>query len=562
MGAVYAGTHVSLDRPVAMKLLLPAFTLDPEALGRFRREALTAARVSHPNLAEVYDYGSLPEGGAYIVMEFIDGQTLREQIKDHSQLPLEEAISIARQMAEGADAAHQAGIVHRDLKPSNIILTRPSQNSDQLLAKIVDFGIAKFIDQSGSGEMTLTASGTMVGTPRYMSPEQCLGNAVDARSDIYSLGVILYEMLAGQPPFDAPSGTAIALKQTQEPPPAIEYFRPQVTASLAHLIMQMLQKDPDLRPQTAAQVASDLLEIERYLTGFNPERITESFEQSPRVVLPQAPSFAVLGSLSTESIPRARDLSELSDPTAVDSARTEPYAKNGGEVAREITTRVVKVHRPRPASEVEYAIVPRDDSRRWLIAVAILTVLGLGTGAWLLSRPGVSTQFEAPAGTMPMATPGVNQSQRAGQSATAGTQEVQQAAAATPKPSDQEADQQALRGALSEWIEATNDGDIDRQMNFYMPKVETFYLSRNVNREVVRDEKERLLGEADLVDVRAGAPAITLGPDGQTAIMRFQKSYVIEGPENRRGEVLQELRWRRTEAGWKITSERDIRIFR
>ncbi len=126
-------------------------------------------------------------------------------MKEQGQLRLEEAVSIARQAAEGANAAHQAGVVHRDLKPSNLILTWAAQNADQLQVKIVDFGIAKFIDQAGGDEITLTAAGTMVGTPRYMSPEQCLGYTVDARSDIYSLGIILYEMLAGQPPFDAPS---------------------------------------------------------------------------------------------------------------------------------------------------------------------------------------------------------------------------------------------------------------------------------------------------------------------------------------------------------------------
>ncbi|HEV7843602.1 MAG TPA: serine/threonine-protein kinase, partial [Pyrinomonadaceae bacterium] len=262
MGAVYEGTHVDLERPVAVKLLLPDFTADPEALERFRREARAAARLNHPNVADTYDYGSLPEGGAYIVMELIAGETLRERMDAVGQLPFGEAIQIARQVTSGVEAAHRSGITHRDLKPSNIILTR--DHDGRMLAKVVDFSVAKLKEGTTSGA-ALTATGSLIGTPRYMAPEQCADNKTDARSDIYSLGVILYEMLAGRAPFEGPTTTAIAIKHIQEPPTPVEKFRTDTPASLRELIAQSLAKSPSERPQTAQEFAARLDEAAKEL---------------------------------------------------------------------------------------------------------------------------------------------------------------------------------------------------------------------------------------------------------------------------------------------------------
>jgi serine/threonine-protein kinase len=555
MGAVYAGTHVELERPVAVKLLLPAFVVDPEALERFRREARTAARVSHPNLAELYDYGSFSEGGAYIVMEFIDGRTLREHMRDEGQFPFAEAVSVARQVAEGADAAHRAGIVHRDLKPSNIILKPDDQGVARWQAKIVDFGIAKFMEQAQVGESSITAAGSLVGTPRYMSPEQCLGEEIDERSDIYSLGIILYEMLAGQPPFDAPSETAIALKHTQEPPPSIQYFRPQIPASLAHLVMSSLQKDPALRPQTAAEFASSLLEIERELEEPTPPHGAGSSDR-PGPPPPPPPSF---GMLDARAVTPALALPATPDSEGV----ATPQAADLSGPTREITAIAAPASGPHPApqmsapetqresvTEISY-VQPRRSRRLAWVVVALLAVLGSGVAAVWLSRQDSLAGFMTPTTAKPTATPAVIP-----------PPQKERPNTATLEPAILDADQQALLKALDEWIEASNASDIKRQMALYAPTLETFYLARNVKREVARDEKERLFGEADSVDVRAAEPVVTISPDGQTAIMRFRKSYVIEGPTDRQGEVLQELRWRKTEDGWKIISERDVRVFR
>jgi serine/threonine protein kinase len=262
MGTIFEGMDKNLDdRPVAIKILHRyAHLADPDALERFRREARAASRVSHPNLAVVYDYGVSPEWGAFIVMELIDGENLAKRLKTVGRLPLHVACQIAQQIAYGIGALHRSGFVHRDLKPSNVIITLHDEDEGLIQIKVVDFGIVKAISPFASDEATPTSPGLYVGTPSYMSPEHCASKPLDARSDIYSLGVLLFETLAGRRPFTCRDGEDIILlsKHLTEQPPLLREFRSEVPEALESLVDESLRKNPTERPQSANEFARAL----------------------------------------------------------------------------------------------------------------------------------------------------------------------------------------------------------------------------------------------------------------------------------------------------------------
>ncbi|HEY8432683.1 MAG TPA: serine/threonine-protein kinase, partial [Sandaracinaceae bacterium] len=214
MGAVYAATHVRTGRPYAVKVLLPEVAARPGALARFRREAEAIGALGHANIVAIHDFAE-SDGLAYLVMDRLEGEDLGARI-ERGPLPLGEAIAIAGQIAAGLAAAHARGIVHRDLKPANVFLARQPGAPER--AVLLDFGLAKSVAPEGD-LARLTASGVVLGTPQYMSPEQASGAPVDARTDLYSLATILYEMLAGAPPFSAPSVPVLFAKLVSDPPP-------------------------------------------------------------------------------------------------------------------------------------------------------------------------------------------------------------------------------------------------------------------------------------------------------------------------------------------------------
>src|SRR5215471_13098515 len=255
MGAVYEGTHVLIDKTVAVKVLRPALALDDDVVRRFSREAKAASRISHPHAVSVTDFGESENGVVFLVMEYLDGRTLKEIIKSEGPMQLARVVEILRQVAGALDAAHEQGVVHRDLKSDNIML---SKHNGGEWAKVLDFGIAK-IQQSDSGDADITAANLVIGTPQYMSPEQCSqSGAIDSRSDIYSLGIILYEMLSAELPFTGDSPTVIMMKQVQDPPPSLQDIRPEIPASVSQIILKALAKQPADRFQTAAELSDAL----------------------------------------------------------------------------------------------------------------------------------------------------------------------------------------------------------------------------------------------------------------------------------------------------------------
>ena len=258
MGAVYEALQLNMNRPVALKLIP---THDPTTVARFEREALTISQLRHPNTITVFDYGRTEEGFLFLSMELLHGQTLSEVVKSVGPLPPRRAIHIASQICRSLNEAHHAGIVHRDIKPDNIILI--TVDSDDSVVKVLDFGIAKAV--MGDDDVQLTGDGRIIGTPRYMSPEQILAESLDHRSDIYSLGCIIFEMLTGVPPFQQSSTTALMISHTQDPPPAFAQrlsgpSLDKIPPYLEGVVRRALAKDPNDRPQTTEELRIELEE--------------------------------------------------------------------------------------------------------------------------------------------------------------------------------------------------------------------------------------------------------------------------------------------------------------
>ncbi|MCX7807473.1 MAG: protein kinase, partial [Deltaproteobacteria bacterium] len=262
MGIVYEVEHVVIEKRFALKVLREDYCGNPEVVERFRREAKSASRIGNEHIVDISDFGELPSGSSYFVMEFLEGEDLANVLARERSLPLLRAADITIQCAKALGAAHAKGIIHRDMKPENIFLIRKDDRPD--FVKIVDFGIAMMadIETPGSPHRKLTKAGMVFGTPEYISPEQAAGKPIDHRSDIYSLGVILFEMLTGRVPFTADSFVGVLTKHLLEPPPSLKSINPElnVPEAVEGVIEKALAKDPNARFQSCEEMAAALEE--------------------------------------------------------------------------------------------------------------------------------------------------------------------------------------------------------------------------------------------------------------------------------------------------------------
>lgn len=278
MGAVYKGVDLMLEREVAIKALRPELARQPDVVERFRAEAVTLAKLNHPNIATLYSF--LRQGDDYfMVMEFVRGETLDSVLQRSASMPIDRAISMFCQALEGIDHAHKMGIIHRDIKPANVMLTQTGS------IKVMDFGIARVL-----GTARMTRQGSVIGTVEYMSPEQVRGEETDARSDIYSLGILLYEMLAGRVPFSHLSEYELMKRQIEEVPPPPHEFQPGIPTMVEAAVLRALAKKPGDRFQTAEAMRSALLGAAAARTGpeaaTSPGAATRIMAQTPETPAP------------------------------------------------------------------------------------------------------------------------------------------------------------------------------------------------------------------------------------------------------------------------------------
>lgn len=350
MGAVYRALHVHMKKVVALKILHPLMSINPEMAARFEREAVAAGRLQHPGIVAATDFGRLSDGAFYLALEFVDGQSLSDVLKASGKLDEERALSIAYQMTAALSAAHQEGIVHRDLKPDNVMLIRTHDDED--FVKVLDFGIAKMRIEEEE-QQGLTRAGLVFGTPEYMSPEQAMGHDADTRSDVYAVGMILYEMLAGHSPFRADDVTAMLTAQITQPPPPLA----AVSTPLSALIFRLLDKDPDHRPRHASELSEELMEVMAQLT-YRPPTPRTSAGTKLEIRRSTADHRDIRISFATGALKQVHNLSV--HPVGIGTRKIPLWVPLFAMIAGGAIGAMTMWNRPAPVKEIPIAEVPQE----------------------------------------------------------------------------------------------------------------------------------------------------------------------------------------------------------
>jgi len=388
MGSVYKALHLAFDEMRALKVIAPELLSDELFVKRFKHEAVITRRLQHPNAVRVDDIDEAEDGRPFIVMEFIEGKSLKKLIREEGPLPTERVCSIIKQAANALDAAHRLGMVHRDIKPDNIALV---DAPDGEMVKVLDFGIAK-VKEARMGEgagLTLTGAGVVIGTPQYMSPEQAMGkrgDELDGRADLYSLGVVMYQMLTADLPFKADTTMEMLLAHMQKPPAPIGVLHPelQVPETVAALAMRLLEKNRDMRPASARALIQEIEKIEKDLSNPSKTRV-----------------------LTADDLIRA---SGTRGPTGVDRGaapvavppRPQPPPVRPVEPPKPVQPPVV---RPQPQVVAPPLRSKPPESRWGMWAAVIVLLVGIGGGGLYIATRQPSSQSEPAAIPSPATNP-------------------------------------------------------------------------------------------------------------------------------------------------------------
>jgi serine/threonine-protein kinase len=387
MGAVWRATRLNIGDAVAIKVLHSGLLNTPNGAERFRREAQSAARLKHPNVVTIHDFG-VSHGLLYLVMELVEGQSLRAFIQKQGPLRSSVIAEIMSQVCSALDEAHSRGIIHRDIKPDNIMV---SEASGRHRVKVLDFGIAKMLDTStGSSSGTLTQTGSVIGTPHYMSPEQCLGEDLDGRSDLYSLGVVLYEMLTGRLPFNSPTMRSVIAAHLSQQPVPVSSLNNSITPQVEAVVMRTLSKEKSERQQSAAQLSQELISA-----------LNKTVRDTPRPTTPESQSDDSTVDLHySQNPPKFTGFPPLA--SAAPAQHAPPTRSNTiQQAAPQFSPQTIQ-QVPIPAQPLHEMEPRRRSIAPWLIT-ALLALLAIGSAAgwyWLRPSPKAATLAEIQHGNL------------------------------------------------------------------------------------------------------------------------------------------------------------------
>jgi serine/threonine-protein kinase len=612
MGSVYLARRVHIGDEVAVKVLHAKFVDDETLVERFRREARAAAQLQHPNVVTIHDYGEGhdPEGFAYIVMELVRGVSLRELLRREGHLDVPRAVALMRDICAGVGAAHRRGIVHRDIKPDNIIVLPPDEEGERERVKVVDFGIAKLRDMAG--DSTLTQTGAMVGTPFYMSPEQCRGEALDARADVYSLGALLYEMLAGQPPFVATSITGVISKHLTEPPPSVP-DNLKVPHALEAAIARALDKNPEARPRDAIEFAREVqaagsgaLATADASPQTRPIAPVQPLSDAPAPVVPipqhaahmHAPQHAqqtyahhaqqtfhppprksklgrlllvVLGLLALLAgtvtfalvgLYRSgkQDVGNRANANRSRQANATPASANTNTPSKEDIALADRIAIPEQKILRDLLLTPEDLAGLKPEDLRVLRNVPFARYGRVFQDARLQGYFQGrpwydpnPKFTEDRLTP----TDRANAEFLASFE-----GGGRTQPSDTTQLAKEIGATLDDWAESTNARDIEEHMRHYAPRLDVYYLKQGIPSAQVRAERASAFARYDSVDVKIDNLEVTPDPTGLRATVTFDKTWEFDS-ENRTtsGSVKQQLTLARIGGRWLITGERDLQVY-